>query len=390
MSTPTNRQMRRWLMLGLIPPVIALNVYVFGQFFSFFQSLLRIITVSGILAFVLDYAVRLIERLKLSRWRIRHTPAVILVFLLTVAVLTVLGIILVPILVDQVNQVANKLPGWLAANQKQLEFLDRQAQQRNWNLDLQGFIGRTTTQINTQLERQAQDIAKVGVGLAIGTVSSLVDGLIIFILAFYMLLYGEQLWRGLLKFFPPDIAQPFDRSLRLNFHGFFLSQVLLALFMSVALVPFFLWLKVPFALLFILLIGIAELIPLVGPTLGIGIVFLLLLFQNPGLAVQVGFVCMALQQIRDNVIAPKLMGDITGLNPIYVFVVLLMGLQVGGLLGAFLAVPIAGTIKGTIDALLESDRELPLISALAGNETALESPLELSSESPNQSASDQA
>jgi predicted PurR-regulated permease PerM len=58
-----------------------------------------------------------------------------------------------------------------------------------------------------------------------------------------------------------------------------------------------------------------------------------------------------LQQIRDNIIGPKLMGDITGLNPIYVFVVLLAGLQVGGLLGAFLAVPIAGTIKGTIDAL---------------------------------------
>jgi predicted PurR-regulated permease PerM len=45
------------------------------------------------------------------------------------------------------------------------------------------------------------------------------------------------------------------------------------------------------------------------------------------------------------------MGDITGLNPVYVFIVLLVGLQLGGLLGAFLAVPIAGTIKGTIDAL---------------------------------------
>jgi predicted PurR-regulated permease PerM len=369
MPTPTNRQMRRWLMLGLIPPLIALNVYVFGQFFTFFQSLLRIIAVSGILAFVLDYVVRLIQR-----FRIRHTPAVILVFLITTTVLTVLGIILVPVLVDQVNQLASKLPGWLAANQKQLEFLDAQAKQRSWNLDLQGFIGRTTTQINTQLEQQAQEIAKVGVGLAIGTLSSLLDGLIIFILAFYMLLYGEQLWRGLLKFLPADIAQPFDRSLRLNFHGFFLSQVLLALFMALALVPFFLWLKVPFALLFILLIGIAELIPLVGPTLGIGLVFLLLLFQNPGLAVQVGFVCVVLQQIRDNVIAPKLMGDITGLNPIYVFIVLLMGLQVGGLLGAFLAVPIAGTIKGTIDALLESDRDLPLINALTGNEGTAELP----------------
>ena len=53
----------------------------------------------------------------------------------------------------------------------------------------------------------------------------------------------------------------------------------------------------------------------------------------------------------DNVIAPKLMGDFTGLNPIWIFVSLLFGLKIAGLLGVFIAVPIAGTVKATIDAL---------------------------------------
>jgi predicted PurR-regulated permease PerM len=344
MRRPTNRQLLRWLLIGLIPPIVALNTFVAGQFFSFFRELLQMITVAAILAFLLDYPVKL-----LRRFRVNHAAAVLLVFLVTIAILAVLGIILVPILADQVNQLANRLPQWLTESEKNLQGVNQWA--KHYNFDLQGLISRTTAQINGQLEQQAQNIAKVGVGVALGTLSSFVNGIFIFVLAFYMLLYGKTLWRGLLKFLPADLAQPFDQSLQRNFHGFFLSQVLLSGFMTVSLIPIFLWLKVPFALLFALLIGVAELIPLIGAALGIGGVSLILLFQDGGLAFRVGLAGTILQQIRDNVIGPKLMGEMSGLNPIYIFIVLLIGLQLGGVLGAFLAVPIAGTIKDTVEAI---------------------------------------
>jgi predicted PurR-regulated permease PerM len=175
--------------------------------------------------------------------------------------------------------------------------------------------------------------------------------MIVVVLAFYMLLYGDRLWRGLLRLFPREFSQPFNQALHLNFHKFLLSQFLLALFMTVTLTPIFLIMKVPFALLFTLFIGVCELIPLIGAALGIGTVTLLLLVQNPQMALWVGMICLVLQQVRDNGIAPKLMGDFTGLNPIWIFVVLLLGLQVGGVLGAFIAVPIAGTINSTIEAM---------------------------------------
>ncbi len=342
----TNRQLLRWLLIGLLPPILWLNAYVLGQLLGFFQSLVQMTAIAAILAFLLDYPVTFLRRL-----RINQTAAVIMVFLITIAVLVILGITLVPILSDQINQLANRIPQWLAESERNLQGIDEWAQSHNYNLDLKGFIGRSTAQINQQLEQQAQEIAKVGVDVAIGTLSGVINSIIVFVLAFYMLLYGRQLWYGLLQFMPDDIAQALSQSLRLNFNGFFLSQLILAVFMAVALLPFFLWLKVPFALLFTLLIGFAELIPLIGPTLGIGTVCLLLLFQNIGLALQVAFVCTILQQIRDNLIAPKLMGDITGLNPVYVFIVLLLGLQSGGIIGAFLAVPIAGTVKGTLEAI---------------------------------------
>jgi predicted PurR-regulated permease PerM len=74
---------------------------------------------------------------------------------------------------------------------------------------------------------------------------------------------------------------------------------------------------------------------------------------------------MILQQIKDNLIAPKLMGEFTGLNPIWIFVSLLLGARIAGILGVLLAIPIAGTIKSTVEALrepqlMESEKTLTL------------------------------
>jgi predicted PurR-regulated permease PerM len=45
------------------------------------------------------------------------------------------------------------------------------------------------------------------------------------------------------------------------------------------------------------------------------------------------------------------MGEFIGLNPILIFIALLVGGQIAGVLGVIIAVPVAGTIKGTIDAI---------------------------------------
>jgi predicted PurR-regulated permease PerM len=166
-----------------------------------------------------------------------------------------------------------------------------------------------------------------------------------------MLLYGKKLWLGIVGLLPAQIGLPLSDSLRLNFQNFFISQFLLALFMFGTLTPIFLALGVPFALLFALLIGMTELIPFIGATLGIGLVTLLLMLNSFWLAIRVAIAAIIMQQIKDNLLAPRLMGEFIGLNPILIFVALLMGAQVAGVLGVIIAVPVAGTIKGTIDAV---------------------------------------
>ncbi|TBR61180.1 AI-2E family transporter [Mastigocladus laminosus UU774] len=340
--------MRRWtsvqnlLIYGLGGPIIALNVWLLSVLFSYFQHPITIFSIATILAFLLNYPVKFFERARISR-----AQAVIIVLLLTLTVFVILGVTLVPMVIDQTNQLLDKIPDWLNSSQDNLEQLQMLAKRRRLPLNFSVI----NQQINANIQILVQQIPSGAVGFAGTLLSGLLNVVLVIVLAFYMLLYGDRLWYGLVSLLPSHIRVPFTTSLRLNFQNFFLIQFLLGLFMVVSLTPIFLILKVPFALVFAIFIGIAELIPFVGATLGIGSVTVLLLLQNWWLAVQVAVAAIFMQQVKDNLLGPKLLGDFIGINPIWIFVAILMGFEIAGFLGSLLAVPIAGTIKGTFDMM---------------------------------------
>ena len=330
------------LFYGLSGPIIALNIYLVSEFYRIFQHPITILIVAAILAFLLNYPVKFFERARITR-----TQAVIIVLLATLTLFVILGVTLVPIVADQTVQLLGRIPASLSASQENLQNFQALAKRQRLPLDLRVI----STQINASIQTAVQQLASGAVGVAGTVLSGLINMVLIIVLAFYMLLYGDRVWLGLVNLLPANIRIPLTTSLRLNFHFFFLSQLLLGLFMIFVLTPVFLILKVPFALLFAILIGISQLIPFIGASLGIGLVTVLVLLQSWSLGIQVAIAAIFVQQLKDNLIAPKLLGDFIGLNPIWIFVSILMGFEIAGLLGTLLAVPIAGTIKGTFDAI---------------------------------------
>ncbi|MEH1843263.1 MAG: AI-2E family transporter [Nostoc sp.] len=334
--------LQRLLIYGLSGPIIALNIWLLSVLFRYFQHPITVLIIAAILAFLLNYPVKFFERARITR-----TQAVIIVLLATLTLLVILGVTLVPLIIDQTVQLLNNIPDWLGASQANLKQFEMLAKQRRLPIDLRVV----SSQINANIQNLVQQLASGAVGFAGTLLSGLLDVVLVIVLAFYMLLYGDRVWYGLVNILPSNIADPLTASLRLNFQNFFLSQLLLGLFMVLTLTPIFLVMKLPFALLFAILIGISELIPFIGASLGIGLVTILVLLQNWWLAVQVAIAAILMQQVKDNLLAPRLLGNFIGLNPIWIFVAILMGFEIAGLLGTLVAVPIAGTIKGTFDAI---------------------------------------
>jgi predicted PurR-regulated permease PerM len=109
-------------------------------------------------------------------------------------------------------------------------------------------------------------------------------------------------------------------------------------------------LGVPYPLLFAFGIGLASLIPFLAG-LVILVTTILLGFYDVALSVKFAIASFVIDQLTENLFAPRLIGDLIGLNPVWIIISLFIGAKLGGILGLFLAVPLASAIKQIVDDL---------------------------------------
>lgn len=332
----------RLLMVGLSAPILVLNFWALSTFAKFFGALLGVVVVASLLAFLLNYPVSWCVQRGLNR-----DPASIIIFLLTLSVLLGLGITLFPLAYDQALQLIARLPEWIESGRQQLLVLSQQAEDRGVPLNLDVI----TAQAIDRLQGQIQSLTKGIVNLALGTVSSVLDTLIAIlvtvILTFYLLQHGDELWQSLIEWLPEEKQEPVSQTLKLSFQNYFIGQLILGICMASALIPTFLFLKVPFGLLFGLTIGTMALVPF-GGTVGIISVTFLVALQNIWLGLKVLIAAAIVQQILENLVAPRVLGSFTGLNPVWVFMSVLIGAKTAGLIGVVIAVPTAVVIKTSL------------------------------------------
>lgn len=109
-----------------------------------------------------------------------------------------------------------------------------------------------------------------------------------------------------------------------------------------------------------LLSGLLEFIPLIGPLVGAGAAVIVALFQSPAdaymlseyfqlvgwqLAALVAVIMIVVQQLENNLLVPKIVGDSLDLHPLIVMISVFMGGSLAGILGAILAAPVAASLK---------------------------------------------
>lgn len=315
-------------------------------------ELLSILITAALTAFLLNYAVA-----GLSRFLPRSLAA-LLVYLLAGVTIVVIALTVVPPVFNQGRQFVSNLPALLEGGQQQLNEFQQWSVERNLPFDVRIL----TSQLLARVQTQAEAIAGTGLGLVLGTVNWFLDLILILVISFYMLLDGERLWLTLTSVFSPNIRHDLTEALRRNLQRFVSGQLLLGLFMATTLTLAFWLMRVPFFLLFAVVIGVLEVIPFIGATLGIAIVTFIVAFIDWWLALQVLGVAIAIQQVKDNVVAPRIMGNLTGLSPVIIFVSLLLGAQIGGLLGVVLAIPLTGVAKSLAEIV-----EDPLLPPQTGS-----------------------
>ncbi|AFY52712.1 putative permease [Rivularia sp. PCC 7116] len=297
---------------------------------DYFQAVIVIFTFAAILAFLLSYPVQWLKNF------VPHSVAVISIYLVSIVILGSLAIAAWLGLLSQGQQLIDSVASFLNDLVPLVEQLEDTLRNRNLQIDLSSL----EQILREQAIRRLSNILL----LFQGFITNFATFILIAVVAFFMLLEGEQLWLLTLKIVPKPRRKQFEKVIKRAFLGFFRGQLLLTLFLTVTTFLVFVVLGIPFPLVLSVIVGFIDVIPGIGATLGIGVITLIVLSQGVWLALKVLAACIVLQQIQDNLIAPRVMQNALNLNPVVIFFALLIGARIAGLLGIFISIPIAGVI----------------------------------------------
>ncbi len=331
---------KRAVVWGLLAALILL-LYVF-------REAIPQLVLAGVLAFIVEPAVRLLQRtLKLAR-----TPATAIVFI--VLVLAGLAVLAAPVTaVPAVQRAVRSIQfDFNRVVDEMGELLGRSLEIGDYKLDLSDFYG----QLSTMLSRFATTVAEGTLDVVLGIASGAIQLLFVLIAAFYLVKDTRRLVDWLDGLAPPGYRDDFVRLRRQitdAWSAFLRSQLLLGVVVGVITTMVCAAVGLPYPWALGLIAGLLEVIPHIGPFIAAIPAVLLALFVGSSylplrpfwLALLVAGLYLLIQQVENSVLVPRILGRSLDLHPLMVLVAAVIGGKVAGVLGILLAPPILATLR---------------------------------------------
>lgn len=274
----------------------------------------------------------------LDQWMPRIV-AILLVYLLLIALFVGIGWLVLPPLVSEVRSFIGDVPDYI----EEVETL----------LDESRFLDG-----GMLLDRLSGQITAVGgtlLTLPVTVGAALLNFALFLFVSLYWLVESASIKRFFLSLFPKrarDEVSDVLSEMGTSMGGYIRAVVIDALIIGALTYFGLLIVGVNYTLVLAVLMALGELVPFIGPILaGIPIVLVALL-QSPTKGLIALGVVVVIQQIEGNIVTPNIMHETTKVSPLMVLVALFIGGEIGGLLGALLAVPLAAGARVFVNRVL--------------------------------------
>lgn len=327
--------------------------FVFQPIGTFFSTLFAPVLIAGFLYYILNPIVGLLMKTKMKRiW------AVAIVLLLLVAALVWILLSVIPSLVQQISSLASNTPNFIRQVETWL------AEVAQWSVfkdvDINKYFEQLDISYGTIIQQFLSGLSN-SLGSIVGTIASATIVIITapFIL-FYMLKDGEKLVPNIKRFFPEKRREQIVELLgQLNktLANYISGQAIECLFVGTFTFLGYFAIGVDYAFLFGVIAGLTNLIPYLGPYLGLAPAFLVTVFNDPFKALLCCGVVLIVQQLDGNIIYPNVIGKSLKIHPLTIIIVLLVAGNIAGLLGIFLGVPFYAICKTIISYVVKIVKE---------------------------------
>jgi predicted PurR-regulated permease PerM len=313
-------------------------LWVVWQIISPISHTLVLFALAAVLAFALSSPVNMLAR------QIGNRVLAIVVVYLLVGIVVVGGMtLLAGPFVRQASDLAAALPQYANDLQARVPEVQTTLGQYGIQADLDQLKARAAL----ALEQSGTDVLQHLVGTLAEVGAMLLDVVLALVISLYLLVDGPGIGQRSLAAIPSE-HRPKALFLQDNVSrvlgGYLRGQLTLAAVIGVATGIGMALLGLPYAVVLGVLAGLFELVPMFGPILSAVPAVLVAMFLPFPTVLWVLLFFLVIQQIENNVLAPRISGHAVGLHPLGAMFALLAGFQLAGVLGGLFAVPIAGVV----------------------------------------------
>jgi putative heme transporter len=338
----------RWVQLVMLP----LAVLGAWALLRAAGPVVLLFLIAGILALLLNPFVSLLRRAHFPRG-----VAVLVVMLGVVCLLAGLGVLIANPVADQVSAFRSNVPDIIDDANATLDDFQAWLDRNGLGLEIKeegqtalGTLGQRLAEGSGELVAFTQDALRTLVEASLAVI-------LVIVICVYMLLYGERIGAAVRSVLPRSADDDYPTRIQHAVFGYVRGQLLFSLIMGSS-AGVMLWVLgslgvfpdgKTYALFFGAWYGFAELIPYIGPAIGAAPPVLIALFSGESLdALWLVVTFTALQQIEGHIVAPTVFSQALRINPILVIAALLMGGQLYGFIGAFVALPVAAILRESV------------------------------------------
>lgn len=338
--------------------LIGLNILVFNKVSFIFtpivvliQTVVLPIILSAILYYLLVPIVDFFERKG-----VRRIYSIIVLYLIIIGVLTILIVLVIPLLRDQIMRLIVSFPNLVNDIERMLEqvigsqFLNQVQQTFDFNIsDLAAQVSnQATTILNSTF---------AGIGNIIGSVSKTVMAIITvpFIL-FYLLKDGKKLPDYILNFVPiPMRSHTFTVLQEMNkqISSYIRGQIVVSFCIGVLMFIGFVIIGLDYAPVLAVIASFTSVVPYLGPAIAITPALIIAVVTSPYMLLKLIIVWTIVQLIEGKFISPQIMGRNLHVHPITIIFIIIIAGNLFGVVGILLAVPGYAVLKVITTHLFE-------------------------------------
>ena len=316
-----------------------------------FFSVLKPVFIGIAFAFIANMPMRFLETRVFKRWKIcslKRAVCQLLAMLFILLVVAAMLFLIIPRIAGSVVALANGMDGYIESlTAWGSDLWDR----LNLNPGVEERIQSAVQTILAQLDELLSALVASAAKFTVSIASTLVDVFFAAIISIYALFNKEKLIfqakKVVVAIFNErraerilDVSTRTNQALNHYFYGMIIECTILGTLCFIAMTIF----GFPYALLISVVVGVTQIVPIIGPWVSALFGALIILVSDPSRVIWFIVLVLVVQQIEANVFYPRVVGNAVGLSGIWVMIAVLLGSGLFGIVGIVLCVPVMAVL----------------------------------------------